>query len=116
MVKSDLGYKSYIKHAAPKLKEIQKQKRYSFEIWARKNITKLISKKVLLSNEKKIDIDGAYNPQNDRIYAPNYQQADENGGVHQKSKFPQSVMIWLGVCYNGVTSPVIIEKGSINHQ
>ena len=26
------------------------------------------------------------------------------------------MMIWLGLCYNSVTSPVIIEKGSINHQ
>ena len=25
-------------------------------------------------------------------------------------------MIWLGACYNGVTSPVIIENGAINHQ
>jgi hypothetical protein len=38
------------------------------------------------------------------------------GGVHQTRKFPQGVPIWLGVCYEGVTRPVIIEKGTINHQ
>jgi hypothetical protein len=30
-------------------------------------------------------------------------------------KFAQGIMIWLGVCYNGITRPVIIEKGYINH-
>ena len=25
-------------------------------------------------------------------------------------------MVWLGVCYTGVTRPVIIEGGTINHQ
>ncbi|CAF4538752.1 unnamed protein product, partial [Didymodactylos carnosus] len=53
---------------------------------------------------------------NDRIYAPNREQADENGGIHRKTKFPQGVMVWLGVCYDGVTRPVIIENGTINHQ
>ncbi|CAF1182010.1 unnamed protein product [Didymodactylos carnosus] len=42
--------------------------------------------------------------------------ADENGGIHRKTKFPQGVMVWLGVCYDGVTRPVIIENGTINHQ
>ena len=116
VVKSDLGYKSYIKRVSPKLTEMQKQKRHSFGIWARKNITKKIARKIMFSDEKKFDIDGAYNRQNDRIYAPNRQQADEIGGVHQKRKFPQSVMVWLGVCFNGVTSPFIIEKGTINHK
>ena len=26
------------------------------------------------------------------------------------------MMVWLGVCYNVVTCPVIIEDGTINHQ
>ena len=106
VVKSDLGYKSYIKRVSPKLTEMQKQKRHSFGIWARKNITKEIARKIMFSDEKKFDIDGAYNSQ----------QADEIGGVHQKRKFPQSVMVWLGVCFNGVNSPFIIEKGTINHK
>jgi transposase len=116
IIKEDLGFKAYIKRVAPKLTDEQKQKRFSFGIWARKNVTKSLSKKILFSDEKRFDIDGVYNRQNDRIWAPNREQADAMGGTHRKTKFPHGVMIWLGVCYNGVTRPVIIEKGSINHQ
>ena len=116
VIKDDLGFKSYVKRVAPKLTDAQKQKRYSFGIWARKNIRKSMVRKILFSDEKRFDIDGVYNRQNDRIYAPNRAQADEKGGVYRKTKFPQGVMVWLGVCYDGVTRPVIIENGSINHQ
>ncbi|CAF5099622.1 unnamed protein product, partial [Rotaria magnacalcarata] len=44
------------------------------------------------------DIDGVYNSQNDRIWAANRSEADINGGIRQKRKFPQKVMVWLGVC------------------
>ena len=116
LIKDDLGYKSYIKRVAPKLTDTQKQKRFSFGIWTRKNVRKSSSKKILFSDEKKFDIDGVYNRQNDRIWAPCREQADANGGIHRKTKFPQGVMVWLGACYDGVTRPVIIEKGTINHQ
>ena len=75
-----------------------------------------MASKILFSDEKRFDIDGAYNRQNDMIYAPNREQADQYGGIHQKKKFPQGVMVWLGMCYEGVTSPVIIEKGTVNRQ
>jgi transposase len=116
LIKDDLGYKSYIKRVAPKLTDSQKQKRFSFGIWVRKNVTKSLSKKILFSDEKRFDIDGFYNRQNDRIWAPNREQADADGGIHRKTKFPQSIMVWLGACYSGVTRPVIIEEGTINHQ
>ncbi|CAF5059708.1 unnamed protein product, partial [Rotaria socialis] len=44
------------------------------------------------------DIDGVYNSQNDRIWAVNRSEADIKGGTRQKHKFPQKVMVWLGVC------------------
>jgi hypothetical protein len=116
VIRDDIGFKSYIKRIAPKLTDPQKQKRHSFGIWARKKIRKSMTKKIMFSDEKRFDVDGVYNRQNDRIYAPNREQADKDGGIHQKTKFPQGVMVWLGVCYEGVTSPVIIEKGTINHQ
>jgi len=47
LIKDDLGYKSYIKRVAPKLTDTQKQKRFSFGIWARKNVTKSLSRKIL---------------------------------------------------------------------
>ena len=64
LIKDDLGYKSYIKRIAPKLTDAQKQKRCSFGIWATKNIRKLLSRKILFSDEKRFDLDGLYNRQN----------------------------------------------------
>ena len=116
VIKNDMGFRSYVKRIASKLTDTQKSKRYSSGIWIRKNIRKSNARKILFSDEKRIDIDGVYNRQNDRIYAPSRQEVDNNGGVHGKSKYLQGVMVWLGVCYNGVTRPVIIEDGTINHQ
>ena len=93
VIKDDLGFKSYVKRIAPKLIDTQKSKRYSFGIWTRKNIRKSTARKILFSDEKRFDIDGVYNRQNDRIYAPSRQEADSNGGVHGKSKYPQDVCV-----------------------
>ncbi len=54
-------------------------------------------------------IDGVYNTQNDRIWAANRDEADQKGGIHQKKKFPEKVMVWLGVCSKGVSPLVIFE-------
>ena len=42
-------------------------------------------------------------------------EVDEKGGRKQKRKFSQKVMIWLGVCSNGVRSLIILDKGTIDH-
>ncbi len=82
----------------------------------KKKSNKIFIKKKSVFDEKRFDIDGVYNRQNDRIWAPSREQADANDGIHRKTKFPQSVIVWLGACYDGATHPVIIEKGTINHQ
>ena len=51
-----------------------------------------------------------------RLYATNREQANQDGGIHQAKKFFQSVMVWLGMCYEDVNYPIIIEKGIVNHQ
>ncbi|CAF0800872.1 unnamed protein product [Adineta steineri] len=116
LLHSDLGYKAYVKRVAPKLTDTQREKRLSFAIYIRKKVRKSFSRKILFSDEKRFNIDGLYNKQNDRVWAPSREEATANGGIYCKSKFPQGVMIWLGVCYNGVTRPVIIEKGTIDHR
>ncbi|CAF1508948.1 unnamed protein product [Adineta ricciae] len=72
--------------------------------------------KILFSDEKMFDIDGVYNAQNDRVWAADREEADRNGGKKQKRKFPQKVMVWLGVCSKGVTPLVILDKGSVDHE
>ncbi|CAF5186576.1 unnamed protein product [Rotaria magnacalcarata] len=61
------------------------------------------------------DIDGIYNSQNDRIWAVNRLAADTNGGIRQKRKFPQKVMVWLAFCSKGVSPLVIFEDGTVDH-
>ena len=53
--------------------------------------------------------------QNDRIWSTNRNEADKDGGLKQKQKFPQKVMVWLGACSKGVTPLVILDKVTVNH-
>ena len=71
--------------------------------------------KILFSDERMFDIDGVYNSQNDRIWAVNRVDADIRGGIRQKRKSLQKVMVWLGVCSKGVSPLMIFEKGTVNH-
>jgi hypothetical protein len=32
-----------------------------------------------------------------------------------RQKFPQKVMVWLGVCSKGVTPLVILDQGTVDH-
>lgn len=114
IIKDDLGYKAYVKRVAPKLTDRQKSKRKSFGIWVQKNIRKSMTKKILFSDEKRFDLNGMYNRQNERVYAATRDQADEKGGIHRQTKFAAGVMVWLGACDQGVTRPVIVENGTID--
>ncbi len=49
--------------------------------------------KILFSDEKMFDIDGVYNSQNDRMWAVNRAEADDKGGIKQKRKFPEKVIV-----------------------
>ncbi|CAF4916072.1 unnamed protein product, partial [Rotaria socialis] len=51
---------------------------------------------------------------NDRVWAISRAEAERQGAIHQKTKFPIKVMVWLGVCAQGLTEPVIIEHGTMN--
>jgi hypothetical protein len=48
--------------------------------------------RILFSDEKIFDIDGVYNSQNDRMWAPSRTVANELGGIRTERKFPQKVM------------------------
>lgn len=49
------------------------------------------------------------------MWAVNRADADEKGGIKQKRKFPQKVMVWLGACSKGVTPLVILDEGTVDH-
>ena len=116
ILKNDLGLTSYKKRIEPLLTDTQKAKRITFSNWVRHNFSKEQSLRILFSDEKIFDLNGMYNCQNDQVWAVNRVEADKNGGVKQKQKFPQKVMVWLGVCSEGVTPLVILDNGTVNHQ
>ena len=115
ILRHNLGLKPYKRRKIPKLTPEHIRKRKSFANWVRNNFTKETSKTILFSDEKLFDLDGVYNKQNDRIWAVSRADADSRGGIYEKSKFPQKVMVWLGVCTKGATKVVVLE-GSVNHQ
>ncbi|CAM4765452.1 unnamed protein product [Rotaria magnacalcarata] len=71
--------------------------------------------RILFSDENFFDIDGVHNSQNDRVWTIDRADADKNGGIKQKRKFSQKVMVSLGACSKGVTPLVILDEGTIDH-
>ena len=45
----------------------------------------------------------------------NSAEADIEGGIKQIPKFPQKVMVWLGVCSKGFLPLAIFENGTVDH-
>lgn len=112
----DLGCSAYKIRKEPAIKDDQKDKRVKFANWILNNFTEDQTKKILFSDEKIFSLDGVYNIQNDRIWAVNRKEADKKGGIKRLNKFPTKVMVWLGVCVEGLTTLVILDKGTLNHE
>ena len=70
--------------------------------------------RILFSDEKLFDIDGVYNVQNDRVWTPGCVEANKNGGIAPRRKFPQKVMVLLGAYSNGITPLVLFEEGTLD--
>ena len=100
ILKNDLRLRPYKRILQPLLTDKHKEKRKKFSNWVRNNYRKEDTMRILFSDEKWFDIDGIYNSHNDRVWAVDRAEADKKGGIKQKRKFPQKVMVWLGVCSN----------------
>ena len=112
----DLGYRPYKIIQEPALTDEQKENRKKFAHWVKNNFKKNDLSRWLFSDENFFDIDGVYNSQNDRIWAPSRADADSRGGIKRKRKFPTKVTVWLGACSTGLTPLVILDKTSVNHE
>ena len=86
-----------------------------FANWIRTNLQKENTINILFSDEKMFDIDGFYNSHDDRIWTVNRAVADAKGGIRQKRKFQQKVMVWLGVCSKDVSPLVFFESDSLDY-
>ena len=116
ILKTDLGLQPYKKVIEPSLSDDHKAQRKKFANWVRTNFRKEEAMKILFSDEKFFDIDSVYNSQNDRVWAVDRADADKKGGIKPKQKFPQKVMVWLGVCSKGITPLVILDEGTVDHR
>ena len=115
ILKDNLKLCAYKMRNEPKLTEEHKSKRKKFVNWVGHNFRKEDTMRILFSDEKIFDLDGMYNSQNQRIWASSRDEADEKGGIKEKQKFPQKVMVWLGVCSKGVTPLVIFDRETVDH-
>ena len=86
-------------------------KRLKFANWVRTNFREEDTMKILLSDKKMFDIDGIYNSQNDRIWVVNRAEVD----IRQIHKFLQKLTVWLGTCSKRLSSLVIFENGTVDH-
>ena len=116
ILKKDLGYRSYKKRVQPALTDFEKSKRMKFANWVRHNFRKEHTLRILFSDEKIFDLDSMYNAQDRRIWAVNRDEANKRGGVRQKRKFPQKVMVWLGACSKGLIPLIILDESTMNHR
>ncbi len=96
------------------LTDLQKRERVKVANWVLNHYTKEDTKKWLFTDEKYFDLDSVYNVQNDRVWAVSREEADKRGSAYQRTKFPAKVMVWLGVCSEGLTTPVIFENGTMD--
>ena len=87
-----------------------------FANWIRNNFRKEQTMRFLSSDEKMFDLNGMHNLQNDIIWAVNRVEADDKGGIKQIEKFPQKVMVWLGMCSKGVTPLIIFDEETLDHE
>ena len=74
------------------------------------NFRKEETMRMLFFDEKNFD-----NLLNEGVWAPCHSTANGKGGIVEKRKFPQKVMVWLGVCSMGISTLVIFVEGTLNH-
>ena len=65
------------------------------------------------SDEKFFDLDEIYNAQNDRMWASS-READKRVQFMRKLDSRVKMTVWLGVCAQGFTMPVILENGTMD--
>ena len=98
ILRKDLRLFSYKRIIQLKLTDFQKKKRIKFAKWVLNNYTKEDINRWFFSDKKFFDLDGIYNAQNDRIWAPSREEADEGGAVYEKPDSGESDGMVTSLC------------------
>ena len=107
----DLHKRCYRKINVQSLKEEQKPIRKTCCQWIRKHISSSKVKTMMFTDEKIFTKNDFFNPRNDVVWAGSRSDANDRDGLHQNTKYPVSIMVVLGVTWNGVTRPYFFAKG-----
>lgn len=105
-IQTKLALKPYVPRYVPLLNENHKNKRVLFTRWWRKdkailNGVRLKNFPWMWSDEKEFWLNGGLNKQNNRIYAKTRDEANLNGALIGREKYPLSVMVWVGLTIFG---------------
>ncbi|CAF3689023.1 unnamed protein product [Rotaria socialis] len=106
----DLGKKCYRKINVQKLKQDQKPIRKQCCTYIRKNIDRRKAENMMVTDEKIFTKNGYINPKNDVVWADSRCDTNDRGGVHEKEKFPASIMIAFGATWNRPTEPYFFRR------
>ena len=110
VLKEDLKKKCYRKISTQKLQDHQKSQRKRCCTWIRKCFKREDLQKMMFTDEKVFNECGPFNPHNDVVWASSRSDVVQNDGVHMVKKYPISVMVAMGVTWNGLTMPFFFEK------
>ena len=99
-LKADPKYRSYRKRVQLFLKDAHKAERKALANWIHTNFR---NGEFFSLTKRILDVDGPYNLRNDGVWAPSRSEVNERGGIDEKRKFPQKIMVWLGACSRGIS-------------
>ena len=68
-------------------------------------------KKIMFSDEKNFVAIPVTNRRNAVVYVHSRAEADAFGSRPTRNQHPQTIMVWLGVTWNGLTQPIFFERG-----
>lgn len=111
VLREDLEFKPWKKIRVPKLNENQIGQRLSCSRWVRKHVKKESTTKMMWVDEKIFTRNGYFNPQNDIVWAKDRESANQRGGLLEQAKYPETVMVAMGITWNGLTQVYFFEKG-----
>jgi transposase len=111
IIGQNLHQRFYICRKSCLLTPQHKRKRRQFCRWADQTITRADLRNIMFSDEKNFVAIPITNRRNSGVYAHSRTEADAIGSRAIRSQHPTTIMVWLGITWNGLTQPIFFERG-----